>query len=290
MTGPKRTLATLVAAIAAVMLAVAVYALVTSPSRAVLGAISGSEIVASAVLVLPWFAWYSRQAAVRFSGEEAASIAWNALSVGSLLLIAGQIAAFAPKAADLGPIESWLVVAGQAMPATFRIVLCWALWRMQRAYRATGLDFHLRPIDYILSISVAVVALVLVGRVDTLFAYWTANVDFSPAMQVIARSVQIFNYLLYAAVFFISLSMTRFAMQMGGGLVARAWGGVALYGILQPIHVFIIAIFWPIYGPIVAVGFDNFIVLAAFSALAFGPLYQLEAADVSRPPTDRARD
>jgi hypothetical protein len=57
---------------------------------------------------------------------------------------------------------------------------------------------------------------------------------------------------------------------------------VALYGLLQTLHAFTIAMLLPTYGPLAAIAFDNFIILCAFAALAFGPIYQVEAAEVSR--------
>lgn len=290
MTEPRRLLGWLVASIAAAMAAAAAYSLAAPLPPEELNALAGFEVVAMAVLVLPWFAVFARRAAVCFTSEQAAARAWGVLAAASVLLLAGQIGAYLPAAVDLGGAETVLVILGQLLPAAFRVALCWALWRMRNAYRATGLDFHLTGLEYGLSAAVALVALFLVSRTDVLFDYWTTGSDLSQLAVSFATGLQVFNFLLYAAVFFVSISITRYAVQMGGGLVARAWGGVALYGLLQPLHAFIIALFWPVYGPILAVAFDNFIVLCAFAALAFGAIYQVEAADVSRPPAELRRE
>ena len=288
MSGPRRVLWWVVGVTAVVMAIGGWYGLATL-SRERLGALAGLQVVLAAGAVLPWFTVNAYRAAVRFSSEQALASAWGALAASSVLLLFGQFAAFAPSALDLRGFETALILCGQLLPAIFRIVLCWALWRVRRAYLGTGLDFHLTRLDYIVSIPVAIMVGALVWNGGALFDYWTANADFNPAARSLGIAIQVVNYLLYGAVFFVSLSITRFAMQMGGGLVARAWGGVALYGLLQSFHVFVIAVFWPTLGPAIAVTFDNFVVLAAFAALAFGPIYQLEAADVSRPP-DRSRD
>jgi hypothetical protein len=285
--GSRRALSWLVGAIAVAMAVAGGYGLMALGPRA-LGALAALEVVLAAGLVLPWFTVNAYRAAVRFSSEQAGASAWGALAAASVLLVLGQFAAFAPAALDLRGLETALVLCGQLFPAIFRVVLCWALWRMRRAYLGTGLDFHLTKFDYVAAAAVAVMVVALVLQGDVLFGYWTANVDFDPAARSLAIGIQVANYLLYGAVFFASLSITRFAVQMGGGLVARAWGGVALYGLLQTFHVFVIALLWPRLGPAVAVAFDNFVVLAAFAALAFGPIYQLEAADVSR-SYDRSR-
>jgi len=74
-------------------------------------------------------------------------------------------------------------------------------------------------------------------------------------------------------------------LQMGGGLVARAWGGVAAYGLLQVLHVVVIATLYDTAGPMISLALDNFIVLAAFGSLAMGPIFQVEAAEVRRSST-----
>lgn len=283
MRGPKRALSAVVVTIAVAMIAAAVYSATANLSRDALSAIHGVEIVVMAVLVLPWFTVYANRAAACFGRLDAVGAAWSALAIGSVLLLLGQLAAYIPAALDLGRVEAYLAIAGQFMPAVFRLVLCWALWRVRRAYRETGIDFHLKPVDYIASVAVTAIALVLISRREILFAYWSANSDFDEAARVVMTAAQVFNFLLYAAVFASSMAMSRYAMQMGGGLVARAWGGVALYGLLQAVHAFVISVLWPLYGPIAAIAFDNFIVLAAFAALAYGPICQVEAADVTLP-------
>ena len=86
--------------------------------------------------------------------------AWRSLAVGSVLLALGQLAAYLPAVLDLGGGEAAVLVAGQALPAAFRVVLCWALWRVRRAYLETGLHFHLKPVDYA----------ALITRVESLLA------------------------------------------------------------------------------------------------------------------------
>lgn len=282
MSAPRRFLTIWLAAIAVAMIIVAIVAVSGRLDRAHLTAVSGFEVVLMAVLVLPFAAVSAWKAAALFGPVDAGSAAWRMLAIGTIPLALGQVIGYLPSALVLGSIEPVAVVAGQLLPATFRILLIVALWRMLRAYKETGIGFHLKTIDKLLMAAVGVVTVVLFTRADVLFSYWTANSELSETARFVMTSAQMFNFLLYPIVLFLSLSMARFALQMGGGLVARAWGGVALYGLLQPMHVFVIAMCYGAVGPLLIVAFDNFIVLAAFGALAVGPMFQVEAAEVRR--------
>lgn len=282
MSAPRRFLTIWLAAIAVAMIIVAVVAVSGRLDRANLAAVSGFEVVLMAVLVLPFAGVSGWKAAALFGPVDAGSAAWRMLAIGTIPLALGQVIGYLPSALVLGSIEPVAVVAGQLLPATFRILLIVALWRMLRAYRETGIGFHLKTIDKLLMAAVGVVTIVLFTRADVLFTYWTANSELSETARFVMTSAQMFNFLLYPIVLFLSLSMARFALQMGGGLVARAWGAVALYGLLQPMHVFVIAMCYGAVGPLLTVAFDNFIVLAAFGALAVGPMFQVEAAEVRR--------
>lgn len=277
-----RVLAVVVALVATGMVISAVLAVTQGFSRAALAALSGIEVTVTALLVLPWFTVFARRAADRFSRGDAAERAWSVLSATSILLVVGQVCSYTPAAVELGSVEPYALLVGQVFPAIFRIALWWALWRMRRAYSATGIDFRLRPFDYTVSAGVVVLALVLVIRRDVLFAYWATDTVFSDTLRMAMTASQVVNFILYPAVFSVSLAMSRYAVQMGGGLVSRAWFGVALYGLLQPVHATIIALLWPVCGPLAAVALDNFVVLAAFTALAYGPMFQVEATEVSR--------
>jgi hypothetical protein len=282
MSAPRRFLTLWLATIAVAMVIAAVVAVTGQYDTARLAALSGYEVVLMAVLVLPFAGFSAWRAAKLFGPTDAGSAAWRMLALGSIPMTLGQVIGYLPSALVLGSIEPVAVVLGQLMPASFRVLLIWALWRMLRAYRDTGVGFHLKTIDRVLMAAVGVVTVVLFTRADVLFTYWTANSELSETARSVMTSAQMVNFLLYPILLFLSLSMARFALQMGGGLVARAWGAVALYGLLQPVHVFVVAMFYESVGPVLTVAFDNFIVLAAFGALAMGPMFQVEAAEVRR--------
>jgi len=282
MSASRRFLMLWLVLIATGLAAVAVYVLSAGLDRSTLSAVSGAEVVAMAVLVLPFAGVSSWRAASLFDSGDAGSVAWRILAIGTIPLTLGQVIGYLPSVLVLGSIEPVAVVAGQLMPASFRVLLIWALWRMLRAYRETGIGFHLKLVDKVLMLTVAAVTVILFSRADILFTYWTANSDMSETARLVMTGAQMFNFALYPIVLFLSLVMARFALQMGGGLVARAWGGVALYGLLQPTHVFVIAMFYAPAGPSLLLALDNFIVLAAFGALAIGPMFQVEAAEVRR--------
>ncbi|MBK6315235.1 MAG: hypothetical protein IPF53_13245 [Blastocatellia bacterium] len=282
MSAPRRLLTLWIATLAVVMAIVAIVAISGRLDRAQLAAVSGLEVVLMAVLVLPFAGVSAWRAANLFGPTDAGSAAWRMLAIGAIPLALGQVIGYLPSVLTLGEIEPVAVVCGQLLPASFRVLLSWALWRMLRAYRDTGIGFHGKTIDLVLMAVVFVITIVLFTRVDVLFSYWTANSELSETERLVMTSAQMVNFLLYPILLFLSLSMARFALQMGGGLVARAWGGVALYGLLQLVHVFVLAMYYKDAGPILSVAFDNFIVLAAFGALAMGPMFQVEAAEVRR--------
>jgi hypothetical protein len=174
MSPPRRVLTAVIVAIAAGLCAIAAYTASIPDAAAWRRAAVGAEIVAMAVLVLPWCTVYAYKAAARFAPGEAGSAAWRALGTGSVLLLLGQICAYLPSFVSLGPGDVLSHALGQLLPASFRVVLCWALWRMRRAYRETGLDFRLTLIDKLVAVLVAVMSVVLIGRKEILLQYWTA--------------------------------------------------------------------------------------------------------------------
>lgn len=282
MSPPRRFLTVILVTIATAMALTAVVAVTGEFGRGQLEALSGYEIVLMAILVLPFASVSAHRAAALFGPTDAGSVAWRMLAIGSVLLTLGQIAAYLPLAFPLGKATPVVLLFGQLLPATCRVMLIWALWRMLRAYRETGIDFHLKPVDKVVMAAVLVGTAVLISRADVVYAYWMSNTAIGETGRLATRAAQLFNFVLYPFVLFLSLSMARFALQMGGGLVARAWGGVAMYGLLQVVHVVVIATLYDTVGPILAIGFDNFIVLAAFGSLAMGPMFQVEAAEVRR--------
>jgi len=282
MSRPRRVLYTVIVILAAGLCTVAAYSASAPGNAQWRRAAVGAEIVAMALVVLPWFTVYAFKAAARFTAGDAASAAWRSLGAASVLLALGQIFAYLPSFVSLGRADVVSHALGQLLPAGFRIVLCWALWRMRKAYRETGLDFRLTGIDKLIAVLAAVMSLVLIFRKEILFDYWTAAATLAESSRYVLSGTQVFNFLLYPAVVFFSLTIFRYAAQMGGGLVARAWGSVAMYGLLQALHAFVIALLYPTFGVLVALYFDNFVVLLAFGALALGPVFQVEAAEVRR--------
>lgn len=282
MSPPRRILMAVLVAIAAAMIATAAVVSAGSYDRAVLEAIGGYEIAIMAVLVLPFASVSSHRAALLFGPGDAGWLAWRMLSIGSVLLTIGQITAYLPLAVPMGPATPILLLLGQLLPATCRIMIIWSLWRMLGAYRETGIDFHLKLADKLLMAAVIAGTVVLIVRAEVVYDYWTPGTAVGLTGGLAARGAQLFNFLLYPFVLFLSLAMARFALQMGGGLVARAWGGVATYGLLQVLHVVVIATLYDTAGPMISLALDNFIVLAAFGSLAMGPIFQVEAAEVRR--------
>jgi hypothetical protein len=274
-----RGLKATVIGLGAVMAGVAVYAIVASPGAEELNLISSVEIMAAAALVLPWFVVYSHKVAARFTAEDAAAAAWRSIGVASLFLLGGNLCAYLPGALGISETGLGLSVTGQVLPATFRLVMVWSMIRVQVAFAGAGVTIHQGIVDYLLGVLAIAASAFLVSRQHVLVAYWTSDIVLVEESAALGFAT-VFNFILYPIVFFLSLRMYRCARGMGGGLVARAWAGVALYGLLQLVHTFLVALLRPYFGAAFTVVVDNFVVLAAFTCLAAGPIYQLRAMTV----------
>jgi hypothetical protein len=246
-----------------------------------MSALSGIELAVSSILLLPWCFVFGRHGLVSYAPTDPGYGAWRALSIGVIPLLVGQVAAFAPTFIDLGLVRPWSIAVGQLSSSVFRVMLCWALWRVRCAYLGTGLGFHLTVLDRILAIIVSGASLIMIGRHDVLGAYWNAsNASVTSAVAYFLTATQVLNYLLYPAVFFTSLTMYRYAAQMKGGHIAAAWRAIAAYGLLQPLHVFLTAIFYQYFGLRFALAVDNFVVLGAYASLALGAVLHAEIAAI----------
>ena len=133
----------------------------------------------------------------------------------------------------IGAVEGvvTLTLLTSALTALSRgVLLPLALWMMVRVYRGIGLGFHLERRDYIPMVGFAglgVLSLALVGSIARSQLY----VD-DPELTRWLRSI---GFLLLPALVLSSVfgvMVWRYANQMGGGLVARAWQGVLLCNVL----------------------------------------------------------
>jgi hypothetical protein len=253
-----------------------------------MSALVGAEITVSAVLLIPWVLVFARRGVASYARDDAGHAALKSLVIGAPLLLAGQVLSFVPSFVELGPALPWALFFGQLTPAMFRVLLIWALWRVRRAYLSTGLGFHLTALDRVAAIAVVGAALFIITRHDVLWAYWAAHGTISPTAAALVTGVQVTNYVLYPALFFASLTMYRYSAQMSGGRLATAWGGIAAYGLLQPLHAFTLALAYPRLGPVFALTVDDFIVLAAFASLALGSVVHAEIAELEQPSTGLA--
>jgi len=110
------------------------------------------------------------------------------------------------------------------------VLLPLALWMMVRVYRGIGLGFHLERRDYLPMIGFAglgVLSLALVGSIarsqlyveDPGLTRWLRSIGFLLLPALVLSSV--FGVMIW-----------RYAKQMGGGLVAKAWRAVLLCNVL----------------------------------------------------------
>ncbi len=126
-----------------------------------LNMLTDSEIMAMTLLVLPWCPIFRLRAASTFTAEDAGAAAWSVVSAGYILLLIGNICAYLSSAVALRSFSTPIMACGRGFPTGFRIALCWALRRMRRTYRQTGLDFHLLPFNSTITIFVACLSVIM---------------------------------------------------------------------------------------------------------------------------------
>lgn len=103
------------------------------------------------------------------------------------------------------------------------------------AYRAVGLHFRLRPVDYAIALGVALVpagSFVLRGNLD---AFLHGEDPTIVTYRLVAVCVG-------AVVAGLSLVLLRYVAQMGGGALAAVWGAAALAGVARTFSFLVLAL------------------------------------------------
>ena len=109
---------------------------------------------------------------------------------------------------------------------TADVVLIVALLGLLRSYRGLGLQFRIRPPDWIVVAVLALMpGLVFVMR-DNLGGFLTTDDPALVAYRMVAVIVGV-------VVAIMSLGVLRYVTQMGGGALARIWGAIGIAGVAR---------------------------------------------------------
>jgi len=123
-----------------------------------------------------------------------------------------------------------VVLVGTVLSMLSRFMLAYVLWTTVRVYRQSGLRFHFYRRDY------AVVGVLLVLAVISLvYSSAAMSVQLTRVVTYATASMQWFDLTELARLFALGccsvfgVVVWRYATEMGGGLVAKAWRSVLLY-------------------------------------------------------------
>jgi hypothetical protein len=135
-----------------------------------------------------------------------------------------------PAAADTVARSGAVVLGGTALSMLSRFMLAYVLWTTAGVYRKSGLKFHFYRRDY------AVVAvLILLAVVSLVYSSAAMRVQLPRVVALAPQLMLWFNLAELARLFALAccsvfgVVVWRYATEMGGGLVAKAWRSVLLY-------------------------------------------------------------
>jgi hypothetical protein len=185
-----------------------------------------------------------------------------------------------PRVVNFGAAAT-LIIATTFLVSVSRIVLAWALWIMVRLYRKSGLDVGLTGLDYAL-----IVAVMAASLTSVLFAGTIARSVLNVTRPDLIRWVSIAglpHLAALAACSVLGIMVWRYAQQMGGGLIAKAWRSILLYAVIWLARLGVLGGLGSLFGmdtynrPVWASMFDFASILAAEYLLFLGISYQYEA-------------
>lgn len=174
-----------------------------------------------------------------------------------------------------------LTIATTLLVSVSRVVLAWALWIMVRLYKRSGLAVGLTGLDYVLIAAVMTASITCV-----VFAGSIARSVLNVSRPDLIRWVSIAGLPHLAALAVCSvlgITVWRYAQQMGGGLIAKAWRSILLYAVVWLARLGVLGALGSLFGmdsynrPVWASMFDFGSILAAEYLLFLGISYQYEA-------------
>lgn len=198
--------------------------------------IASSQREAATVVTLTAFSGVGLAAAMlaflsarRFEPGQTARRVWMLMA---LMPLADVITLIAQSLARLtgSPRGVYLLIGGStALTSLSRILAAVAFFMMLRVYRQSGLKLKLRAIDYAAMTLIVVAGIISVALSDRV-AGLMSRADADLQRIVLLTGVPLVVALIPCAVF--GVMIWRWADEMGGGLVAKAWRNVLLYSVI----------------------------------------------------------
>ncbi|MGH9823954.1 MAG: hypothetical protein ACREDR_11965 [Blastocatellia bacterium] len=170
--------------------------------------------------------WLAYKAALHFGTGQTARRAWLFIALmplsDALTYLAYTMPAYTSSHVRSVPFVG---VATAALSVT-RILAAVAFFSMVRVYRKSGLKLNIRPQDYLAMAGVTVLEVLTL-----VYAGSGARASGGPALVklVLITSIPLVFALVPCSI--LGVIIWRYAAQMGGGLVAKAWRSTLLYGV-----------------------------------------------------------
>jgi hypothetical protein len=141
------------------------------------------------------------------------------------------------SAAQPGPVapetvarSGSIVLAGTILSMLSRFLLAYVLWTTVGVYRKSGLKFHFYRRDYALVACLIVLALIsLIYSNDAMHVQLPRVVAQAPQLMLWFDLTELARLFALGCCSLFGVVVWRYATEMGGGLVAKAWRSVLLY-------------------------------------------------------------
>jgi hypothetical protein len=236
--------------------------------------------LAAELLVFALAAIMGRAAARQFEHGVKTRLTWIFIAVGAALFFVADVGLYLSSVTAVSRVASAGLLCAVFAITLSRVLLACGLWIVVKVYHDSGLPLRLTRYDY--------AAMVVFGGLNFLTIILGANTvrlllshaGTSLTHVVIMICLPLPPGLAVCSVF--AVIIWRYARQMGGGLVAKAWSGVLVYMVALPVRTVLLGLIPQLLGndssSLWITGTTSFLGLAlAGWALYLGASYQYEA-------------
>jgi hypothetical protein len=262
----------------AIVSAAAVYSIVVMAGAG--RGVTESFRLACELIVFAVAAIIGRAAASQFEQGVKTRLTWAFISTGAALFFIADVGLYCSSVTAPSRVASAGLLTAVLAITSSRVLLACGLWIVIKVYHDSALPLRLRTYDYAaMTVFAALNFLTLVLGANTvrlLLAHSGPNLT----NLVITICLPLPPGLVVCSVF--AVIIWRYARQMGGGLVAKAWSGVLLYMVALPVRTVLLGLTPYLLGQGSGLpwltGTISFLGLAlAGWALYLGASYQYEA-------------
>jgi hypothetical protein len=217
--------------------------------------------------------------AKRFAGSDKGRWVWLLIGFAGTVDCLMFVLFLLPRLLGMREMMNTLAVVVTALIVLSRIAVAIALFMMVQLYRKTGLGFGIERRDYAVMAFLTVAGIVAVALSSSIARSQVSDSG-------LARDIQLIGFPLIPALALSSVLgvvVWRYAKQMGGGLVAKAWYSILLYTALWLMRLVLLGLltylldFTGANRPAIASIASLIVLLAAEYTLFLGASYQYEA-------------